>query len=79
MTAETLGTIFAPICCLDRKAAASDVCDLVSETEPTVAFMIEHATRLFEVGNIGRCVYNVLFEQVNVLYVKSKRQRGVVQ
>ena len=49
MTAETLGTIFAPICCLSRKAAATDVCDIVGETEPTVAFMIENARRLFEV------------------------------
>jgi len=49
MTADTLGTIFAPICFLPRKASASDVCDIVTEVEPSVAFMIENGNSLFEV------------------------------
>ncbi|XP_005091499.2 rho GTPase-activating protein 19 isoform X2 [Aplysia californica] len=51
MTPTTLGTIFAPICFLNRKATASDMCVLITETEPSVAFLIENAKELFEVPN----------------------------
>ncbi|CAL1530746.1 unnamed protein product, partial [Lymnaea stagnalis] len=47
MTPTTLGTIFAPIFFLNRKVEASEVCSIVSLTEPAVAFMIEHAHDLF--------------------------------
>ncbi|KAK7009647.1 rho GTPase-activating protein 19-like isoform X1 [Biomphalaria glabrata] len=48
MTPATLGTIFAPIFFLNRKVGASEVCSIVSLTEPAVAFMIENAHELFQ-------------------------------
>ncbi|KAH9524667.1 hypothetical protein Btru_027485 [Bulinus truncatus] len=48
MTPATLGTIFAPIFFLNRKVGATEVCSLVSQTEPSVAFMIENAHELFQ-------------------------------
>ncbi|XP_059150545.1 rho GTPase-activating protein 19-like [Physella acuta] len=48
MTPATLGTIFAPIFFLNRKVDATEVCSIVAQTEPAVAFMIENAHELFQ-------------------------------
>ncbi|GFO37875.1 rho GTPase-activating protein 19 [Plakobranchus ocellatus] len=48
MTPTTLGTIFAPIFFLSRKVDALDMCNAVSQVEPSLAFMIENAHVLFK-------------------------------
>ncbi|GFR79531.1 rho GTPase-activating protein 19 [Elysia marginata] len=49
LTPTTLGTLFAPVFFLDRDLDAQEMCTAVSQAEPGLAFMIQHAHLLFKV------------------------------